>query len=290
MVEPTQAASLANAVARAVDRLGTLRLTDQSRRAFEKAWGRFRDFAAARGVVHLEGIDAELVRAFVHARHAGGGEPSVVAMHWRRSALRLLFRVWRGLGIPADDPTLDLVLPPRSRLIVRPLTDDELAVCRWASLITPGATRLPAIWALAEAGATTGEIPHVLVSHVRLDLSEVWLAGSTRTEPRSVPLTEWGVAQLARRIDELGNQRALPVAYEGAGSPQSAQASASGAIGDVLRRAGLAGEPDVRPCSVTAWVGRKVFDGTGRIELVAKRLGLRSLDRVAALINWDWRT
>jgi integrase/recombinase XerC len=56
----------------------------------------------------------------------------------------------------------------------------------------------------------------------------------------------------------------------------------------VLRRAGLASEPDVRPVSVPAWVGVQVLAETGRIDEVARRLGVRSLDRAAALIGWDW--
>jgi integrase/recombinase XerC len=64
----------------------------------------------------------------------------------------------------------------------------------------------------------------------------------------------------------------------------------SGAISDILRRAGLADDAQVRPRSITAWLGRSVFDETGSIDVVAQRLGLRSLDRAAALIGWEWRT
>jgi len=37
----------------------------------------------------------------------------------------------------------------------------------------------------------------------------------------------------------------------------------------VLTRAGLAGEPDVRPASVAAWAGRRILEETGRIDVVA---------------------
>ncbi len=70
----------------------------------------------------------------------------------------------RQLGVHDGDPTIDLVLPPRSFLAVRPLTDDEIVVCRSFSLQTLTATRQPAAWALAEATARTSEIPHILVS------------------------------------------------------------------------------------------------------------------------------
>src|SRR4051794_30441362 len=55
-------------------------------------------------------------------------------MHVRRSAVRLLFRTGRQLGLCTSDPTVDIVLPPRSSLRARPLTDDEVGLCRSASV------------------------------------------------------------------------------------------------------------------------------------------------------------
>jgi hypothetical protein len=78
--------------------------------------------------------------------------------------------------------------------------------------------------------------------------------------------------------------------YRGSGSAHSKQASACMVVGEVLVRAGLAGEPDVRPLSVTAWAGRRILEETGRIEQVARRLGMRSLDRAARLICFEWAT
>ena len=46
--------------------------------------------------------------------------------------------------------------------------------------------------------------------------------------------------------------------------------------------------PAVRPSSIAAWAGRALFDRTGQIDLVARRLGMRSLDRTAIFIGWDW--
>ncbi|MGQ0803511.1 MAG: tyrosine-type recombinase/integrase [Actinomycetota bacterium] len=291
MAERRQRAPLAGAMTAAVEQLERLGLADQTVRAVEKTWARFGRFAAdGHSICDVGAIDAAVVRGFVEARTAGGSAPSTPAMHWRRSVIRLLFRIWRGDGVECGDPTLDLSLPHRSTLLVRPLDDEEIALCRWASLTTPGTTRLPAVWALAEAGATSGEIPNVLVREIDLETGKVSLSGSTKTEPRTVPLTDWGATQLARRVEAPGHRRGERVAYQGTGSPESAQASVSGAVGDVLRRAGFASEPDIRPRSVTAWVGRKVFDETGHIEDVARRLGLRSLDRAAALIGWwEWR-
>jgi integrase/recombinase XerC len=68
----------------------------------------------------------------------------------------------------------------------------------------------------------------------------------------------------------------------------SAAASVS-VVSQVLTRAGLERSLGVRPASVAAWVGRRIFDETGRIDLVAARCGARSLDAAARLIGWDWQ-
>ncbi|MDQ3430907.1 MAG: integrase, partial [Actinomycetota bacterium] len=67
-----------------------------------------------------------------------------------------------------------------------------------------------------------------------------------------------------------------------------AQSTAVGTITRTLRDAGLHTSDGVRPSSVAAWAGRKVFEQTQRIETVAQSLGLRSLDRTARFIGWDW--
>ena len=69
----------------------------------------------------------------------------------------------------------------------------------------------------------------------------------------------------------------------------SATSSASIAIATTLRRAGLAREPDVRPASVAAWAGARAFAGGVPINGIASMLGIRSLDRTAEFIGWDWR-
>ena len=111
----------------------------------------------------------------------------------------------RQLGVYDRDPTIDLVLPPRSFLAVLPLTDDEIVVCRSFSLQTLTATRQPAAWALAEATARTSEIHHILVSDLDFTNNRVWLHGSSKAEPRSGSLSDWGAAQLAGRVGSLKN-------------------------------------------------------------------------------------
>lgn len=209
-------------------------------------------------------------------------------MHARRSATRLLFRTGRRLGLCSTDPAVDIDLPPRSSLRARPLSDDEVGLCRSASLHSLDATRLPAAWALAEATVRSGELASIRVCDVDLDEARVWIAGSARTEPRWGELSVWGCKQVRRRVDAIGDSSL--VIYTGRGSAESRQAASCQAIHETLLRAGLSGEADVRPVSVAAWAGRVAFDQTQRIDEAARVLGVRSLDRAAAIIGWDWST
>jgi integrase len=238
------------------------------------------------GLGSLHEVTSEIARAFV-AAPLEDREPSIATMHLRRSVLRFVFRQARELRLADRDPCVDLSLPPRSGLSARPLTDDEIALCRSYSLTSLTNTRTPAAWALAEATARTAEIPNIRVSDVDLANRRVWLHGSKRTVERWAPLTSWGVVQLARRVAKLDDGNASLV-YTANGSAASGQASSCIALSDTLVRAGLAGEPDLRPVSVAAWAGRSLLDQTGRIDAVARLLGVRSLDRAARIVAWDW--
>ncbi len=252
---------------------------------------RFCAFATrAFAIDSLQKVSLHVAKAFVRAPSAAG-QPSVATMHLRRSVLRLLFRTARELGLADHDPTLDLVLPPRSSLRARPLTDEEVALCRAASMHSldgDAAAGRRGRWRRRQLGplrsATSGL--GTWISEQR----RVWVHGSSKAEPRWAPLTDWGATQLERRLATVaGETRTSRSSTTGRrGSDYHRQAASCVAIGEVLRRAGLAAEPDVRPVSVTAWVGRQVLAETGRIDEVARRLGMRSLDRTAALIGWDW--
>jgi integrase/recombinase XerC len=269
--------------------LVTETLSAQSLVRIEQVTWRFERFLRVGfGVGSLGRVTPAAARAFVEAESAAG-PAGVATMHLRRSVLRLLFRVGRHLGLVAGDPTLDLALPARSFVQARPLEDEEVALCRSAALYSLASTRLAAAWALAEGTARTAELPHLTVADLDLDRGRVWIHGGSRRLPRWGELSPWGVSQLGRHLDSLpstaGTQRLV---YRGNGSAQSQQASACVAIGEVLTRAGLGDEPDVRPLSVAAWAGRQILAESGRIELVATRLGMRSLDRTARLVGFDW--
>jgi site-specific recombinase XerD len=265
-------------------------LSAQSRTKFLDLLDRFETFlSAGQGVGSLTDVTRAQVVLFISAAPAGGNEPAAAAMRLRRSAVRLLFRLARDSGLEVGDPTLDITLPTQSRRPLRPLTDAEMEVCRGASVRTLLETRLPAVWALAEATARTSELPSILQSDVDLASRIVRIHGSSRTQPRRGSLSNWGTQQLRRRLDTLASAGAEDTAliYKGDRGGASGQASASTAIAWTLRRAGLTADAAVRPASVAAWAGRRLFDQGIALEEVARRLGIRSLDRTASFFGLD---
>lgn len=237
------------------------------------------------GVIELFRVTPAIAEAFITAPGAAGA-PSIREQHSRRGGLRLLFRSARAAGLDVGDPTLDIALPMRSLNRARPLADDEIALCRASTAWSLVDSRHAACWALVEATCRTGELPYIRREDVDLEARRVWLHGGRRTSPRWGLLSEWGVGQLDRRLDASSSS----LLYGGDQPREGGRVSSSLAILEVLRRAGLATEPDVRPSSITAWAGRQVLAATGRIDVVAQRLGLRSLDRAASYIGWDWLT
>jgi integrase/recombinase XerC len=235
-------------------------------------------------------VSAADVAAFTSAATARAGvAPSPATMRLRRWAVRLLFRTARELGLCAHDPTVDVVLPSRTLRTARPLSDEEVESCRRAALSDLSSTRLSTVWALGEATARTAEIPRCRLSDLDLDGERVWLAGCHATRPRWSALTGWGATQLGRRVDELS--RAAPearLAYHGNRAGETPRSVSAHGLRETLERAGIAGHPGVAPGSLTGWAGRQVFAESGRIEAVARALGVWSLDAAARMIAWDW--
>ena len=62
---------------------------------------------------------------FRNGSKSNGTVPTIAAKHTKRAAVRLLYREGRRLGLVSTDPTLDLLLPPRTVLRTRALTDEE---------------------------------------------------------------------------------------------------------------------------------------------------------------------
>jgi integrase/recombinase XerC len=239
-------------------------------------------------VTDLSDVTPTIAESFVNAPTGDGRSPTLSLRHLRRTALRLLFRSARHLGRPVGDPTLDLQLPPRAQVATRPLADDEVSLCRSASVWSLNDRRRAAAWALGEATCRSVEAGQITRGDVDLDRHRVWIHGGQTTSERWGHLNDWGCVQLERRFATIDDRPEQPVVYEGAEGSATGQISACIAVRDVLIRAGLGKERGVRPASLAGWAGNRILQETGRIDEVARRLGMASLDRTARFINWSW--
>ena len=236
---------------------------------------------------------------FVHSRTRDGREPQLTTKHARRVALHSLYRALRDLGITDRDPAIDVSLPPRTTRSARPLTDDEIVLCRTsARLGRAGAASLQraVAWALAETTAITSEISTIRIRDVNDPIAPRWvrLPGTKRADARDGELSDWGTVMLTRQIAYLrgiGADEDTLLTYKGAGRPGQhvAQAAVCNAIAATLETSGLADEADVRPASVRNWAGRRLYDNGMPLEEVARRMGHRSLDACAEDVALEWR-
>lgn len=252
---------------------------------------RFATFAAATGVAAATAVTPELVESFTTSPTSQTKtRPSIATMRLRRWAIRLLFSTGRQLNLVVADPTADVELPGRQLTAVRPLTDSEIDACRRAATSLDRPSRAVA-WALGEATARTSEILHVRPRDVDLDRARVWIAGASNTKARWGHLTDWGTLQIRRRLDESSDtNRDVRLAYDGQANAESRAVWSAQAIRSVMRRAGIAADPLVRPASLAGWAGLRVFIETHRIEIAADALGVRSLDTAARMVGWKWQT
>lgn len=274
--------------------------TEQTLARESETVARFVRRLAAQGVTDIGEVTAEHCRGFLTAPTIDGRSPELTTQHARRTALRMMFRTIRELGRDVGDPTLDLYLPPRTATTARPLTDEEVTLCRASTRLGQAGTsslQRAVAWALGEATAVSSEISAIRAGDVDDPTAPQWvrLPGTRRHDPRLGQLTGWGSVIVARQLRILRERHCGPatlLTYRGAGTPgqASAQAAVCNALGSVLTLAGLAEEPDLRPGSLRNWAGRALYDAGLPIEQVARRMGTRSLDTVVTDLAITWRT
>jgi site-specific recombinase XerD len=210
-------------------------MSEQTQARLTELGNRFVRRLEATGLSSWAEVDARVCRDFVTAPTVAAANPSSATQQLRRSTLRAMFRCLRELGCVHGDPTLDLKLAARGVRRYRPLTDDEVVLCRVSARLGQGGSRslLRAVaWSLGEATAATSEIGAVRLEdlHPGAAPTNVYLRGSRRYRTRIGALSEWGAAVLARQAQQL--RRADPgsgslLAYGGAGPAGAYLAQAS---------------------------------------------------------------
>ena len=246
----------------------------------------FTNYLAASGVESTGDISEAHASAFVRSLTRSKTEPSLATMHLRRTALRILFREAKALGVLSVDLAGSIPLPPRSYRDLRPLMDNEIDRCRSFAEHMEGETRYAIAWALAEATARVAELGAVRAKDLDLGHGRVWIGGSTNTDARWCELTDWGAHQLRRVLmsrSKPSPHRSLLMLGK------TSRASVHEFVASTLRQAGLAKTHGVRPNSIPAWRGAAELVNGASIDEVAALLGMRSLDRAATFVGFDWR-
>lgn len=248
-------------------------------------FGRQMQFLKVRGLQDVTPWHASEFISGATLRAGVAAEPSLDTQHARRNTVRTFFRGGRQIGLTSQDPARDIVLPPRSSSRTRPLTDEEVLLCEVEARHTLFETRQPAAIALGEATASNAEIAVTLAGDVDLPNARVWLRGSARQQPRWGSLTPWGVDQIARRLEVLDGDPARGLVHAGVAGGLSGRVSSCNAVRTVLYRAGLAAEPDIKPASLRAWAGTRVWSETHDVRAVRDALGVGTLDTAARIIQ-----
>jgi hypothetical protein len=245
------------------------------------------DLHAVRGVTDIRDVGRSEALSFIERPERDGTRPKASTRDNRRYAVSLYFAALRTLGLYPDDPLAEVRVARDDVVSLRPLTHAEVATGRLHAPRSIRDLRGPGAWALAEATATTSEIPLVLPEDLDLDHCRVWLTGGARNEPRWGALSPWGTEALGRLVS-ADPPPGRPLLCSRTADAQNAQISASQTIHGILRRAGIGADPRVRPGSIPAWAGRTLYDTTGDLVSVTRSLGLRSLDDAARTIGLHW--
>lgn len=273
-------------------------LRPQSLEKFDLLMQRFSRYAKAFGVEALAGVDVTLVESFVRARGRDRGgdvsDAAVSTMQVRRAVLRAFYRTARELSLTWDDPARDIDLPTRTASTTRPLNDDETELLWMRAWAGGRVRRHAATVALMLSGVHSGEVGHVTIDDIDFEVGAVRAPGTVKFAPRTLDVESRYLQALAARRDLLlvrqpnTSPARIVLATGSEGSDGQKQARVCTTVKDVMRRAGLGDDPELRPTSLTAVPARAVFDATGRIELAARLLGVSSLDTAARAVAWDW--
>jgi integrase/recombinase XerC len=251
---------------------------------------RFATRLAATGVASLTEATPADADGYLWAPTRRNAPPSLHTVHLRRTTLRAVYRTLTRFQPGVTDPTHELDLPARVAERPRALTRDEVALVRTAAL---GRTRQPlraaTAVALAEAAATTGEIPRIRWADLDIPSGAVSLPGASPTRARTNWLTVWGQGVLARRQQELDPQPTHTVVPHRSGLPtdHAAQAATANQLTKILRASGL-DDPRIRPGSIRLWAATTVLHDRG-IEAAARTLGIDSLDAAADTLEYRWQ-
>lgn len=291
--------SLKKALELAVALVDEVARSEQTRYLLLTWWGEIVSFSGnAFGAKTVADLTPTVINGWLRALTKDQKEPSKRTRATRRFAVRKLFQALRMAGVNCGDPTVDIEMHGIERPVaLRALTDDEVLRMRAPEGFNMTGRRA-AIWALLEEGATTREVGKITLGAIAVEAGTVALPGCRSSVPRVIQLGcwqdlgSWTSEVLAARViyrRERGAADSDLLLYTGSKGEEVAQVAIGQELDRMWRKVGLDTDPAVRPRSIRAWLGWKVMKQTGRIDEVARVLGMRSLDQTAELLLWRWQ-
>lgn len=233
-------------------------------------------------------VKREEVEAFVNWPTMMGGRartPGSSTKRNRLTGLRRAFKSLRQMGYEMPDPTIDVVALLDRTLDPNVCSDSDIEKLREGAPIGLFDSCNAALLALAEAGATNGEIKEIRASDVNLEDRVVRLPGNARVDERINELSDWGVMVLRERFSFIDGDDFVVVNSNGS---QASEASVSQMF-RLIASYGNVGRNGFNINSVRAWRARAIYLENGRIQDAALFLGNRSLDASVALMGLEWR-
>lgn len=254
-------------------------------------------------------LDSEVLWGWVNAPATGtraAAHPSQNMRKLRRATANALFATWYLLGITEKNVAASLPKVAASQRYVKPLTPDEIQRLKdhadydtRGSKYESGYSRTSACLALVLLGAQPGEVGAIRVSDVdELDRAVFLSGGGSRYRDRWVPVDDdWAWSVIVNRLAYLHRQHPNDSTVRLAYRPTDAangdnftkrSAATTMTLTKLMKAAGVWRSGETRVASITEAVASRVFLATGRVEAVATRLGMHSLDRAAHLVGYDW--
>jgi site-specific recombinase XerD len=233
-------------------------------------------------------VKQENVEAFVNWPTVMGGRartPGSSTKRNRLGGLRRAFKALRQMGYELPDPTIDVVALLDRTFDANVCSDDDIDKLRDGAPVGLFDSCNAALLALAEAGATNGEVKEIRASDVNLEDGVVRLPGNARVDERINELTEWGAIVLRERLAHISGDNFVVVNVYGA---KASEASVSQMF-RLIASYGNVGRRGFNINSVRAWRARSIYMENGRIQDAALFLGNRSLDAAVALMGVEWR-
>lgn len=270
-------------------------MSAQTRARYVPLIRQFAAFAEADGATTLDEAAAVSYDSWLVAwggdRQGTCQPPSLASRHMRSCAVRALYRSARILGLASAHPRYEAASGASRQ--GRPLNEVEAETLRSIATATRH-TRHASAAAIALSGGGSSDIGAMTADDVDLANGTLRLPGGGRTQSRNVAIPgQWEYEILAHRLHDLRRygdptDRGLVVLRKG--SAASRQAGAAIALDELLSRAGIRRDPDVKPASIQRWAATVLFEHSGSIAEAARLLGTASLDTAASAIGWDWGT